>query len=132
LRKRGFHARMAIAGTVGAAWAMARFGKANPIAASGRETDVLLSLPPAALRLEPEVVGRLHRLGLRTIGSFAHMPSSVLRRRFGDGLPLRLRQALGREDEPIVPLRPVRPYVERLPCLEPIRTATGIEIAIGT
>ena len=130
LRKRGFHVRMAIAGTIGAAWAMARFGK-NPIVDDGREIDALMPLPPAALRLEPEVVDRLHKLGLRTIGSFLHMPSSALRRRFGEGLPLRLRQALGREDEPILPLRPVPPYVERLPCLEPIRTAAGIEIAIG-
>jgi len=130
LQKRGFHVRMAIAGTIGAAWAMARFGK-NPIVDDGREIDALMPLPPAALRLEPEVVDRLHKLGLRTIGSFLHMPSSALRRRFGEGLPLRLRQALGREDEPILPLRPVPPYVERLPCLEPIRTAAGIEIAIG-
>src|SRR5690606_35767225 len=112
LRKRGFHVRMAIAGAIGAAWAVARFGK-DPIVESGRETDALMPLPPAALRLEPGVVDRLHKLGLRTIGSFLHMPSSALRRRFGEGLPLRLRQALGREDEPILPLRPVPPYVER-------------------
>lgn len=129
LRKRGFHVRMAIAGAIGAAWAVARFGK-DPLVESGRETDALMPLPPAALRLEPGVVDRLHKLGLRTIGSFLHMPSSALRRRFGEGLPLRLRQALGREDEPILPLRPVPPYVERLPCLEPIRTAVGIEIAL--
>ena len=129
LRKRGFHVRMAIAGAIGAAWAVARFGK-DPIVDAGRETDVLMPMPPAALRLEPVVVDRLHKLGLRTIGSFLHMPSSALRRRFGEGLPLRLRQALGREDEPILPLRPVPPYVEWLPCLEPIRTAAGIEIAL--
>jgi len=58
------------------------------------------------------------------------MPRSVLRRRFGEGLLLRLAQALGQEDEVIIPLLPVQPYEERLPCLEPIRTAVGIEIAI--
>jgi len=130
LRKRGFHVSMAIAGAIGAAWAVARFGKMDTIVGSGKEADALLSLPPAALRLEPDVVDRLHRLGLRTIGSFMRMPPSALRRRFGDGLPLRLRRALGREDEPIVPLKPVPPYEERLPCLEPIRTASGIGIAI--
>ncbi len=130
LRSRGFHVRVAVAGTIGAAWAVARFGREIPLVKSGAEADVLRSLPPAALRLEPEVTAKLHKLGLRTIGSFMHMPPSVLRRRFGDGLPLRLRQALGEEDEPMVPLRPIPPYVERLPCLEPIRTAAGIEIAI--
>lgn len=59
------------------------------------------------------------------------MPPAALRRRFGEGLLSRLRQALGEEDEHISLLRPVPPYEERLPCLEPIRTAAGIEIAIG-
>lgn len=130
LRKRGFHARMAIAGAIGAAWAVARFGKTNPIVESGREADALLSLPPAALRLEPDMVDRLHKLGLRTIRSFMHMPPSVLRRRFGDQLLVRLQQALGQEEEHLLPLKPVPPYAERLPCLEPIRTAVGIEITI--
>lgn len=130
LRSRGFHVRMAIAGTIGAAWAVARFGRETPIVRSGEEADTLMALPPAALRLEPEVTTKLHKLGLRTIDSFMHMPPSVLRRRFGEDLPRRLRQALGYEEEPIVPLRPIPPYVERLPCLEPIRTATGVEIAI--
>lgn len=130
LRKRGFHAHMAIAGTMGVAWALARFGKETAIVPHGGESDALLPLPPAALRLEPGIVERLHKLGLRTIGSFMHMPPSVLRRRFGEGLPLRLRRVLGREDEPFVPLRPIPPYEERLPCLEPIRTAGGIETAI--
>src|SRR5690606_37721172 len=98
LQKRGFHVRMAIAGTIGAAWAMARFGKVHSIVLNGKETDALACLPPAALRLEPGTVERLHKLGLRTIGNFMHMPSSALRRRFGEGLPVRLHQALGRED----------------------------------
>jgi protein ImuB len=58
------------------------------------------------------------------------MGRSVLRRRFGDNFLLRLDQALGNEDEPLQLLHPVEPYHERLPCLEPICTATGIEIAI--
>ena len=130
MRSRGFHVRIAVAGTIGMAWAVARFGRTTPIVQSGQEAHALMALPPAALRLEPVVAGRLHKLGLRTVGSFMHMPPSVLRRRFGEGLPLRLRQTLGSEAEPIVPLRPVPPYVERLPCLEPIRTAAGIDIAI--
>ncbi len=131
LRKRGFQVRMAIAGTVGAAWAVARFGRATPIVPQGGEAEALQPLPPAALRLEPGVADRLYRLGLRTVGSFMRMPPSALRRRFGEPLPLRLRQALGHDDESLVPLRPTPPYEERLPCLEPIRTAAGIEVAIG-
>jgi protein ImuB len=38
--------------------------------------------------------------------------------------------ALGQEIESIEPVQPIEPYQERLPCLEPIVTATGIEIAL--
>ena len=58
------------------------------------------------------------------------MPRSALRRRFGQPLIKKLNQALGKEEESIVPVLPIEPYHERLPCLEPIVTATGIEIAL--
>ena len=58
------------------------------------------------------------------------MPRIALRRRFGKDLLLRLDQAIGREDEFIVSIKPVFPYEERLPCLEPICTASGIELAL--
>jgi protein ImuB len=130
LRSQGYDTRAAIADTAGAAWAVARFGKVSPVIAFGAQSQALLSLPPAALRLEMAVLERLQKLGLRTIGSFIGMPRRELRRRFGEGLLLRLGQALGLEDEVLVPLVPPVPYTERLPCLDPIRTATGIEIAI--
>ena len=130
LQNRGYDALMAIAPTIGTAWAVARFGKTGPIVESGGMQEALMHLPPAALRLEPHVLDRLHKLGMRTVGSFMDMRRSALRRRFGDRLLLRLRQALGQEDEYLLPLKPVPPYTERLPSLEPIRTATGIEIAL--
>ena len=130
LRSKGYDTRMAIAPTIGTAWAVARFGKVTPIVESGGEREALTHLPPAALRLEPEVLERMHKLGMRTVGNFMGMPRSALRRRFGDRLLLRLRQALGQEEEHLLPLKSIPPYTERLPCLEPIRTATGIEIAI--
>lgn len=130
LQSKGYHVHAAIADTVGAAWAICRFGKSTQIIESGTQAEALLSLPPAALRLEPEVLARLQKLGLYQISSFMGMPRSVLRRRFGEGLLLRLAQALGQEDEVITPLQLIAPYQERLPCLEPIRTAPGIEVAI--
>ncbi|AYL95573.1 Y-family DNA polymerase [Mucilaginibacter celer] len=130
LRDKGFDARGAIADTVGAAWAVARFGRISPIIAGNTQAAAIYPLPPEALRLEVDVLERLRKLGLSTIGSFMQMPASVLRRRFGNGILLRLRQALGFEDERLIPLIPPIPHQERLPCLEPIKTATGIEIAI--
>ena len=58
------------------------------------------------------------------------MQRSALRRRFGEQMLVRLDQALGNKEEIIEPVIPVEPYSERLPCLEPIQTATGIEIAL--
>ncbi|RCH56350.1 DNA polymerase Y family protein [Mucilaginibacter hurinus] len=130
LRSRGYDTRAAIADTAGAAWAVARYGKVTPIINSGEQAGALPDLPPAALRLEPEINSRLHKLGLRTIGSFINMPQRELRRRFGELFLQRLGQALGTEDEILTPLVPPVPYTERLPCMEPVCTAAGIEIAI--
>ncbi|PSL28934.1 Y-family DNA polymerase [Chitinophaga ginsengisoli] len=130
LRAIGYDVRGAMADTIGTAWAVARYGKITPIIDSGEQADALMRLPPAALRLEEDILARLQKLGLYQIGSFMNMPQSVLRRRFGQPLLIRLGQALGYETEAIAPLYPVPPYEERLPCLEPIRTAPGIEIAL--
>ncbi|MDQ6763272.1 MAG: DNA polymerase Y family protein [Bacteroidota bacterium] len=130
LKSLGFHARAAMADTIGAAWAVCRYGKVKAIIKPGGQRESLLSLPPAALRLESDVIERLEKLGLYQINSFIDMPCSALRRRFGQQLLLRLDQALGNEDEFIKPLIPVEPYSERLSCLELIQTRKGIEIAL--
>jgi protein ImuB len=130
LRNAGFDARAAIADTPGAAYAVSRFARVSPIVPVGRQAAVLAGLPPAALRLEAEVLERLQKLGFRTIGPMLSMPAPVLRRRFGKELLLRIDQALGRMDEALVPLVPPVPYVERLPCMEPVRTRVAIGIAI--
>jgi protein ImuB len=130
LQARGYDVRGAMAGTIGAAWALARFGRQAVIPDPAHQHDELLRLPPAALRLEPATLDKLQKLGLVTVGHFAHMARSVLRRRFGPQLLRRLDQAFGREEEFLQPLQPVGQYQERLPCLEPIATATGIGIAL--
>jgi protein ImuB len=43
---------------------------------------------------------------------------------------MRLKMAIGEEIEAITPVLPPEPYQERLPCMEPIITAIGIEIAL--
>jgi protein ImuB len=130
LRSKGYDVRGAIADTVGAAWAISRFGKISPIVAPAEQTEALLPLPAAALRLDQTILQRLQKLGLYQIGSFIGMPKSNLRRRFGEELLLRLRQATGQESEPIKPIVLLTAYQERLPCMEPIRTANAIGIAI--
>src|SRR5205814_1601250 len=122
--------RAAMADTIGAAWAIARYGQITALIESGDQFAALLPLPPAALRLEAPILQRLHKLGFCQIAHFISMPRSVLRRRCGQALLQRIDQALGSEEEAIQPLHPIELYQERLPCLEPIVTATGIEIAL--
>jgi protein ImuB len=130
LKGSGYHVRAAIADTIGTAWAVSRYGQIKAIIEAGAQADALQPLPPAALRVEPAIQERMHKLGFYQIKSFISMPRSVLRRRFGQPLLDRLAQALGEVREPIECFQPIQPYVERLPCLEPIRTAVGIEIAL--
>ncbi len=126
----GYTVQAAIADTIGTAWAVARFGNPATIVKPGGQQEALCALPAAALRLEPEVLARLKKLGLHRIDSFMGMPPAALRRRFGPSLPLRLGQALGHEIEMAMPVKPVEPYQERLCSMEPICTATGITIAL--
>jgi protein ImuB len=130
LRGAGFDTRAAIADTPGAAWAVVRFAQKRPIIASDEQAAAIEGLPPAALRLTPEVLDTLQKLGFRSIRPLLEMPPQMLRRRFGTNLLLRIDQALGKLEEYWEPILPPVPYSERLPCMEPIRLAPGIEIAI--
>jgi protein ImuB len=131
IKSKGYTVRLGIADTPGAAWAISRFGKITPLIKSGTHTEALKPLPPEALRLEDITLAKLRKLGFYQIKAFMNMPRSVLRRRFGEVFLLRLAQALGTEDEPLTPLQLPVPFRERLPCLEPIKTRTGIELAIS-
>jgi protein ImuB len=66
------------------------------------------------------VVQDLDRLGLGSIAALRSMPRGPLAARFGNGVPRRLDQALGRADEPLSPRRPVPALMARLAFAEPI------------
>jgi len=130
LNGRGYQIRVGMADTIGAAWAIARYGKSLPVVEPDMQSSALLSLPPASLRIDQDLVERLYKLGLYQIKDIINMPRSALRRRFGQEFLQQLNKALGNEAEFIQPVMPTVPYQERLPCLEPIVTLTGIEIAL--
>jgi protein ImuB len=132
LKRLGFAARIAVAGTAGAAFAIARFG-GKPIALcpSGREGDALAPMPLAALRLDADLLGRAARLGLERIGELLAMPRAPLQRRFGAALLGRLDQALGRAAEPFDPIVPEAPLSVLLRFMEPIASAEAIAEAAG-
>lgn len=132
IQQRGYRVRAALAITPGAAWALARYGNGEAIVQEGDIVQAIMPLPPEALRLENEVVEKLHKLGLRRIAQLLQLPRASLRRRFGMHLLRQINRALGAEPEPLQPICPPEPYQERLPCLEPVCTAEGIHIALET
>lgn len=131
LKTFGYHVRMAMADTIGAAWAFSRFGDEVNMIPPGQHATAIMKLPVAALRINPDILERLNKLGITTIKDLIAIPKPSLRRRMGAELIMRIDQATGTIDETIEPVQPIEPYLERLPCIEPILTREGIEIAIN-
>jgi protein ImuB len=129
----GHEARLALAPTWGAAWALARFGAVRAICADSA------ALPVAALRLDGETVLLLKRLGLRRIGQLADLPRLSLARRFSRAGPaqnplIRLDQLTGHLAEPVSP--PDAPPVFRVharlaePIFDPTHHLPGLCAAL--
>ncbi|MGN6154707.1 MAG: DUF6504 family protein [Sphingomicrobium sp.] len=106
----GLTARVAIAPTAAAAWAFSRFGG-----------DDLAPLHVSALRLDPDTVRTLERLGLKTIGALAALPRLALARRFrgAENVVDALDRALGRKSEPMTALAESPPPRAMLKLEEP-------------
>lgn len=127
----GFSARIAIAGTAGAAHALARYGGSDLILCpSGGEADAVAPLSLSALRIDDAILSAARRLGIDRIGDLIAMPRGPLERRFGHSLLRRFDQALGRAAEAIDPVVPEEPPSATLRFLEPIATAEAIGEAL--
>lgn len=171
----GLSVRIAIADTVGAAWAVARYGgqgvqhvrsgdaidqearatrsravrrrhwtrggsapqvPAKALGGSGRIVPpgqlfaALSPLPVAALRIPPDMVEQLGRLGLRRIGDLLGQPRAPLARRFGTELVLRLDQAMGGTAEPVSPARAPLHFAVRMSFPDPIGIQDDIMAAL--
>jgi protein ImuB len=142
----GFAVQAALADTPGAAWGVARYGRAaSPqnkaeagwgIVAPGGHRQVLKRLPVAALRPPRAASARetfegLDRLGLRRIGDLYDLPRGPLAARFGEALVRRLDQALGRIVEPISPREPIRAHQVRLAFPEAIGHLDDVAAGLG-
>ena len=104
---RGVTVRAAMAGTIGAAWGLARFSPTDlTVLPPGQEAEAVLRLPPAALRLSPPHIELCQRLGLETVAQLARFPRRDLTRRFGPQPVMRLEQALGQAGESLNPCLP--------------------------
>lgn len=133
LARRGYSARIAIADTPGAAWALAHFAARDAvlICPPGDHADALAPLPIPALRVDPGAVELLLRLGVERIGPLAAMPRAPLARRFGGALVTRLEQALGTLPEPLDPVVLREAIAVQRRFAEPVATAEGIAHWIG-
>jgi protein ImuB len=139
---RGLAARMAIAPTAGAAWALAHYGASGTILSPQDDiASALANLPVAALRLDEDVLTVLRRLGLKRIGDLTgrfeqSTGRDALYRRFRRKSPeanplVRLDQLLGRVPEPLLPVAPVTmPLVQRR-LMEPIRHRASLDTVIA-
>ena len=132
LDRQGIASRIAVADTLGAAWALARFaqtGERIVILPPGDGRTGLTPLPVEALRLDPATAQGLRRVGLKRVGDLYAMPRAALARRFGEAVARRLDQALDDLPEPLSPLgeAPVRRV--RLSFAEPIADPADLALA---
>ena len=113
----GLTAHVAIAATAAAAWALARY-----------RVDSLAPLPVAALRLDPDTVRTLERLGLKTVGALMQVPRLALARRFrgAHNVVAALDRLIGRTPEPLTGVTDQPPPRATLRLAEP---ATNAEAA---
>ena len=95
----GLTARVAIAPTAAAAWALAHYA---PCICNEPEA-ALAPLHVSALRLDADTVRTLERLGLKSIGALLGVPRLALARRFrgAEDVVDALDRALGRKPEPL-------------------------------
>ncbi len=122
--RHGYVASVAIADTVGAAWALANYRHRTAVAEQLRSIEAdpslpccasntaavgvgeshakdLHPLPVAALRLDIATITKLRRLGIHTIGQLIALPRSGLAARFDPILLTRIDQALHGQSESI-------------------------------
>ena len=139
----GLTARLGLADTFGGAWALARYAPQNTpaqdrqprIAPKGQTKEALARLPLSALRLNPEIIQLLKRLGLYRIKDIYNLPRSSLKTRFSsrqsaEAVLLRLDQALGQMKEPRTALSEPAVHQARRAYPDPLIASAGVETAI--
>ncbi len=103
----GWTATIALADTLGAAWAYANFLpsplRGRGVGGEGEGSNIL---PIAALRLSSANAALLRQLGIERIGQLLELPRDEVAVRFGPEVGLRLDQLTGRAREVIAPIHP--------------------------
>lgn len=121
LAEHGYFAHVAVADTIGAAWAIARHGHR---AGADRR---LRSLPVEALRISDRVAAQLREFDLHSIGQLAVLPRESLPARFGNSVVTRLDQLYGRCSESLTPVVRPDPVTVRWTADEPVCHRRAVE-----
>lgn len=135
LRAQGWQIRLALADTLGAAWAAAHYAeaagtRAGMIIAPGESLSAVADLPTAALRLSAEEVRLLADLGLVQIGQLDKLPRPSLATRFGPELLRRWDQLTGAAEE-VIRAETISAALEATwPFEQPVAQAGAIEAVI--
>ena len=103
-RAQNITAQVAIAPSIGTAWALSRCSPQSSSATIITERSymrlALAPLPVASLRIESATITALQELGIETIAELCKLSRKKLGQRFGAMLLTRLDQAFGAVDEP--------------------------------
>lgn len=110
-QRMGYYVRLAVAPTMAAAWAVARYGPATgsegfPLVAPHELAATLGGLPLEALRLPSKTLTVLRSLGLERIEQLRALPRPALACRLGPLVLQRLDQLTGKLTEPLAAHRP--------------------------
>ncbi len=131
--------RVAVADTLGAAWALAHARAPGEsaershwrIVPPGESTAALASLPIDTLRLPRELSALLHQLGLDTVGQVTALPRGTLASRLGPALLPRVDQAMGLRAELTLAEQAPEPLRESWTFESPCRDRATIERVVG-
>jgi protein ImuB len=113
-RCRGVVARVAVADTLGAAWAFAHAARTTPvIVPAGKHRDLLGPLDLGYLRIPGAIVRQFRDFDVRSVQQLMNLPRAEVVLRFGREVLLQLDRALGDVPEVMRPERFVEPVAAR-------------------
>lgn len=130
-----YHTRIAIAHTLGLAWAASHFSRAcqfdQPLIVNGHTEGIVNDLPVAALRIDATTSNTLDRLGIQTIGQLLAIERGDLRSRLGADLIRRMDQLSGVTEEPVIVSRQLPEFSENKVLQFPTSNRETIEVVIN-
>ncbi|RMG39297.1 MAG: DNA polymerase Y family protein [Candidatus Dadabacteria bacterium] len=106
--KKGFNLKIAIAPTIGGAWALSRFYHKSFICVNTKEDlqRAISGLPLESLRIDSEAAETLREVGINTVSDLTKVPASEISARFGYSILKKIDQARGIIDETFFIIHP--------------------------